>query len=256
MKLSKPPSRSKRGKVFIDGDVVAYRSVFSPTTVSEESAKDKFDSLLFHIVLNACNSSEEEDFQIYFTGSNNYRFDIDPEYKKNRLGKERPTYLDQVRDYVVEEYGAIVSEGEEADDLLAIAATKEGRSAVVVSIDKDLLQVPCYHYNFSKDEWYEISPLEGISFFYQQILTGDRVDNIIGLYGVGPVKAKKILSDCKTEEDFWNTVVQAYEGDIDYVIKNARLLWLRRQEGETWSPPEKLNSQEENELSKQGTDQD
>ena len=43
----------------------------------------------------------------------------------------------------------------------------------------------------------------------------------------------------ETEEDLWDAVIKAYDGDIDRVVENARLLWLRRYEGEIWQPPDK-----------------
>ena len=90
-------------------------------------------------------------------------------------------------------------------------------------------------------------------FFYEQILTGDRADNIVGLKGIGPVKAKRILADCDKEQDLWDAVVTAYDGDEERVTENARLLWLRRQRNEIWVPP---SSREEPEQSEQGTGQD
>ena len=45
------------------------------------------------------------------------------------------------------------------------------------------------------------------------------------------------LSVAKTEQDLWEACVKAYDGDVDRVIENARLLWLRRTEGEIWQPP-------------------
>jgi DNA polymerase-1 len=107
---------------------------------------------------------------------------------------------------------------------------------VVASIDKDMLQLPCWHFNFGRNEWTKVSPEEGIKFFYTQILTGDRADNIVGLHGIGPKKAEKLLQDCHTEEDLWDAVVKAYDGDTDRVTENARLLWLRRYEGQIWEP--------------------
>jgi hypothetical protein len=59
----------------------------------------------------------------------------------------------------------------------------------------------------------------------------------MGLYKVGPVKANKILQGCDTEEELWDAVLKAYDGDIERVVENARLLWLRRKEGEIWEPP-------------------
>ena len=94
---------------------------------------------------------------------------------------------------MVEHWGAVVSEGEEADDLIGIRATQIGPYAVVASIDKDMLQIPCIHYNLWKKTWTKVSEWDGLLFFYEQILTGDKADNIIGLHGVGPVKAKKVI---------------------------------------------------------------
>ena len=76
-----------------------------------------------------------------------------------------------------------------------------------------------------------------MKFFYQQILTGDKADNIVGLYGIGPKKSEKLLEHCETEEDLWKAVVEAYDGDLDRIVENARLLWLRRYPEQIWEPP-------------------
>ena len=131
----------------------------------------------------------------------------------------------------------LFSQGEEADDLISKAAASLDYNCVVASIDKDMLQLPCWHFNFGRNEWIKVDKESGTKFFYTQILTGDRADNIIGLYGIGPKKAEKILQDCHTEEDLWDAVVKAYEGDVEHALENARLLWLRRYEGEIWCPP-------------------
>ena len=138
---------------------------------------------------------------------------------------------------MIENYQAVVSYGEEADDLISKAAAALDYNCVVASIDKDMLQLPCWHFNFGKNEWTKVTPFEGIRFFYTQILTGDRADNIIGLYGIGPKKAEKLLEGCDTEEDMWETVLKAYDGNLDRVVENARLLWLRRHDDELWEPP-------------------
>ena len=83
----------------------------------------------------------------------------------------------------------------------------------------------------------KVTPDEGIKSFYTQILTGDTADNIVGLQGIGPKKAEKLLDGADTEDDLWDAVLKAYDGDVDRVVENARLLWLRRYEGELWEPP-------------------
>lgn len=252
MLLSSPPPLSSRGKVLIDGDVVAYRAAFSPKSVSELDAAIKVDQVIDWIVKNTCYSSEIDDFEVYLTGSGNFRHEIAVSYpyKGNRTDREKPKFLEYSRWYLKDNYGAVVSSGQEADDSIAIEATRVGPSCIVASIDKDMLQIPCFHFNFKRNEWHEVDEFDGLRFFYGQMLTGDTADNIIGLNGIGPVKAEKILKDCETEEDLWDAVLSQYDGNTERLVENARLLWLRRQEEELWVPPA------EREQSLKDTDQD
>jgi len=47
-----------------------------------------------------------------------------------------------------------------------------------------------------------------------------------------------MLDGVDNELDLWDAVLKAYDGDVDRVVENARLLWLRRTEGELWEPPD------------------
>ena len=67
----------------------------------------------------------EPDYKVYLTGKGNFRHDIavtEP-YKGNRKEKEKPVHLEAIRQYLIKDWNAVVSEGEEADDLIAIDAT-------------------------------------------------------------------------------------------------------------------------------------
>lgn len=230
-----------KGKVLIDGDIIAYRAAFATRDMPPKDATRKVDELVGFILDETIDLPfpSQEDFEVYLTGPGNFRFDIAKsyEYKGNRKETEKPVHLPATRQHLIDRYSAVVSSGEEADDLISKRAASLGYNCVVASIDKDMLQIPCYHYNFGRGEWYEVDEFGGLKFFYSQILTGDRADNIIGLYKVGPVKAEKLLSDCETEEDLWEAVLKAYDGDLERVVENARLLWLRRLEDELWTPP-------------------
>lgn len=230
-----------KGKVLIDGDIVAYRAAFATQDGLPEDAEGKVDELMEFIIGECVDFPfpSPDDFQTYLTGKTNFRFDIAKSYpyKGNRSATEKPIYLGVARDWMVNKYSAIVSENEEADDLISKGAAALDYNCVVASIDKDMLQLPCWHFNFGRNEWTKVGEYEGNLFFYTQILTGDRADNIIGLHGIGPKKAEKLLQDCDTEESMWDAVVKAYEGDIERVVENARLLWLRRYENQLWEPP-------------------
>ena len=228
-------------KVLIDGDIIAYRSAFHAKDQDLKVATDKADQLINKILERTLFVAAPHEYQVYLTGKGNFRFEVAKShiYKGNRKDGEKPLWLGGVRQHMIDNWNAIVSDGEEADDLIAIEATRYGPDTIVASIDKDMMQIPCKHYNFGRDEWYTVDVHEGLTFFYTQILTGDSADNIIGLYRVGPAKAKQILAGCDTEEKLWDAVVKAYDGDEERVVENARLLWLRRKEGELWQPPQK-----------------
>lgn len=228
------------GKVLVDGDIIAYRAAFSTQDLLPKDATDKVEDLLDYILEQTVLFPDPDDYQVYLTGSGNFRHDIAKShvYKGNRKEADKPIHLPHVRQYLINNHRAIVSNGEEADDLIAIEATRLGPSTIVASIDKDMLQIPCRHYNFNKNLWTDVGEWDGLKFFYKQILMGDAADNIIGLYKVGPVRADKMLDGCKTEQDLYDRCVAAYSDDKDRVIENARLLWLRRFEGQIWQPPD------------------
>lgn len=224
-------------KILIDGDIIAYRAGFSTDDLKAYDAESKVDKLIDRVLEDT--EFLSTDYHLYLTGKGNFRFDIanTVEYKGNRKHAIKPIHLKHIREYIIKKYEATVSEGEEADDLIAIEATKVGMTAVVASIDKDMLQLPCYHYNITRRELSAVGEFTGLKYFYSQILTGDKSDNIKGLHRCGPIKANKILDECYTEMKLWVACVEAYEGDTARVIENARLLWLRREEDQLWEPP-------------------
>lgn len=241
-----------RGKVLIDGDIIAYRAAFATQDLLPKDAKAKVEELVDYILEQTIDFPfpSKSDYQVYLTGKTNFRFEIAKSfpYKGNRASTEKPIHLGVARDHMSENYDAIVSDNEEADDLIAKEAAAQNYNCVVASIDKDMLQLPCWHFNFGRNEWKKVNEFEGTHFFYTQILTGDAADNIKGLHGIGPKKAEKLLSDCNNEDDLWDAVFKAYDGDLERIIENGRLLWLRRYENELWVPPKGAGST--------GTDQD
>lgn len=233
--------------ILIDGDIIAYRCAFATKDKGPEDAIEATDDMLEYVISEGSFHTGNRVYKLFLTGKGNFRHEIakTAEYKGNRKSVEKPLHLNAIRDHMVHQWKAIVSDGEEADDLIAKGATEYGRKCVVASADKDMLQLAGAHFNFNKGEWKFVDEFEGLTFFYTQILTGDNADNIIGLYNIGPKKADKILKGAETEEDLWKKTVEAYGGDIDRVIENARLLWLRRHDGEIWEPPEQRKQKEE-----------
>lgn len=220
----------------VDADILCYRVAAAgnddaAVPVLESMATVVEDLMLFDL-------PDIENFEFFLTGKNNFRYDIatTAPYKGNRKDVERPRHLPLLRDYMVKAYGASVSEGQEADDDIAIRATELGfGNFVIVSIDKDFLQVPGWHYNFVKKTLKQVTEEEAMKNFYTQVLVGDTADNIKGAPGIGKAKAAKLLADVTKETDLYQCCVEAM--GAERVLEDARLLWLRRFSNQMWEPP-------------------
>ena len=226
-------------KLLIDADYLIYSIGFA----SEEGDPEKFvlsrlvdtveDLVYVHL--------QAESYEAFLTGSNNFRYEIAKTvpYKGNRKDMQKPEHYEALRKCMVSRLGAVIVDGQEADDEVAIRMTAEPDKYLLVGVDKDLRQIPGWHFNPRKNETEYIDKFEGYKAFCSQLLTGDRVDNIPGLEGIGPVKAAKALKDCKTEQELLQAVWKVYqekEHDIEYLTEQGQLLWLRRYEGELWRP--------------------
>lgn len=220
----------------IDGDILCYRVGFACNEETEKVAIRTMADMLEELVFIELSSNIHVG---YLTGKDNYRYDIakTKPYKGNRKDAPRPVHLHSLREYLITAWDFRVANGQEADDAIGIHATLTRDNSIIVSIDKDLDMIPGHHYNPVKKDHYYVNDKQAIKNFYRQILTGDKVDNIEGLRGIGPKKADKILGDFDTDLAMYEAVLKAYDGDAERVLENGQLLWIRRKEGELWQPP-------------------
>ena len=183
---------------------------------------------------------------IYLTGRDNFRNEIYPEYKANRTAA-KPLLYHVIRTYLEEVHNAIVVDGMEADDAVAIALTND-KDAVCVSMDKDLLTVPGWHLHPKKLEegLLYVTEYEAYKRFYTQLLCGDATDNIRGVgmlpqtvrerfslpkrKGVGERSAEIIFAEAKGRAELESLAISCY-GDrwLSDGIRNARLLHMTRE---------------------------
>ena len=156
--------------------------------------------------------------------------------------------------------GAVVVRDIEADDAMAIEQTNqmEARSGmertIICTRDKDLRQVPGWHYGWEMGAQPSFGPelvdqegngLElnakrnaikgtGLPFFYAQVLWGDSADNIPGLPGCGAVRAYDLLSDCMyfgaTMLDVVTHEYTEHYGSEweERLLEQGRLCWMTR----------------------------
>ena len=188
-------------KMLLDADTMAYRAAAACKDESVRTMTLTLDGIVTGALL-SCDTDVRyyDKWQLYLTGSNNFRKQVSAEYKANRTAP-KPEHLPAARQHLIEQWGAVVAEGEEADDAIAIEATKLNGDFVIISIDKDFKQIPGYHYNFVKREHFFVTPEEGLRFLYMQILMGDTADNVIGLKGIGPKKAEAALAEIDANDN-------------------------------------------------------
>ena len=203
---------------------------------------------------------EIESYELYITTcSNNFRHKIYKNYKANR---KKNGYVWLIREHY-KHNGAISSDTLEADDLIYDRAKELGKGKyIVVSPDKDLKTIGGYYWSYykqnAKDKYgnvvldehdskvkeYKqtevmlISDLDASFLFYEQMLVGDKVDNISGITPitkefkqevkkelglnihcrVGVVTANKILKESK---NFFITVAR------EYLVRNQKdMFWV------------------------------
>ena len=196
-------------------------------------------------------------FEVFLTSDNLFRTDISPTYKVSRENVERPANLKVCKEYLTTFYGAETVAGYEADDLMVIRAGELKKAdRVIMSLDKDLRQMAGQHYDFAKQNLYDVSNEGAMRNFWTQALVGDKTDDIPGIYGIGPVKARKILNDVPPNSSHWAYYKRVVEAWMDHTPReeketkrafttrvmgqlgtSCRLLWLSRELGDLWDAP-------------------
>ena len=222
-------------KALIDADILTYRVGFASEEDNESIAIARCSEFIEDLLL----FNGFDSYQGYLTGRGNFRNEVavTAPYKGNRKAA-KPKHYQVLRQYMQDAWSFEMIEDQEADDAIGIAAySMEVGEYCICSIDKDLDMLRGDHFNFVKNEHYFVTEEQGIKNFYKQILMGDRVDNIIGIKGIGTVKAERLLKECKDEKEMYLTVLEAYDGNAERVLENGRLLWIRRQANEIWTPP-------------------
>lgn len=228
----------------LDGDIFIYRVGHTTNDESIDVAKYRIDEMISNVLLATGSTAME----VYITDSEgNFRNELYPEYKKNRV-QPKPRHLHALREHLIDEWGADLAVGQEADDSLGIeqvrliGTTLDVSSSVICSIDKDLKQIPGMHYNFVQEKYFTIDLDQALKNFYKQLLIGDVSDNVPGVKGIGVKKADKFIDPCKDEEEMLHVVRQLYNDD-DRLLLTGKLLKIRQYKGEVWTFPNFLKSQ-------------
>lgn len=202
--------------------------------------------------------------QLILSGKSNYRDRLATikEYKGNRDPTHKPTHYAALTTSMIADYGAVVINGREADDECSIRAwdlirTDRPHGFVIATIDKDLDQIPGWHYDYMKKVFYLVHLTDADHWFWAQTLSGDTTDNVGGCWKIGVKRAESIVEDIdrdcgrKTGVLFdscaWHEIVSVYQQSLHVpgcpytdahaaALENARLVYLQRTANELWTP--------------------
>ena len=193
--------------------------------------------------------------RVLIDGDGNFRSRIATirPYKGTRSVHSKPVIYNELREYLIVAWDAKVVYDQESDDEMAILQTfhpqGDERKSVIVSVDKDMLQVPGHHLNPNKG-FKHVGKQEALERQYVQCIQGDPVDNIAGCYKVGPVGARAAIKAGMTVDEMWKATVGCYQTSIEKygnmykglsaeeaAVENMRLVYLRRERNELWMPP-------------------
>lgn len=155
---------------------------------------------------------------------------------ENWVEKERPLYLSQCRNHLLNTYDWIKMSPPkvEADAIVVGLAERKGQNAVIGLKDKDLKQIMNSNYidmnlvpskrelvstNELGELWIkknakDVKSLEGNGFklIAAQTAQGDASDGYKGIHGFGPVDAYELFNDAESVEECCELLIELYKG--------------------------------------------
>ena len=212
--------------LLVDADSLIFASCYKKREHPEDDkyytdiadARNKFDQQ-FMAIVNKLEDMYSIDRVVTFSGSKgNFRKLITGKYKANRKKQELPPLLNEMHQFVKDQYDSVYGYGIETDDMVARywfnLSREVGRDEVmIVSIDKDYKQFPClmYNYHYKHQEILDISEDQAMYNFYEQMIMGDTADNVNYFKGKGKRFAEKYYADCQTKYQYTRKLYELFK---------------------------------------------
>ena len=207
----------------IDGDVLLHATLWGVKDLAYFNNKLAFN--LDEWSLRAFADS----YVIALGGSYNYRDDLYELYKKSASRESqrhnRVDFFAEAKESIAGLEQTSITEGIEADDLIGHWVSQLGNNSVVITVDKDLNQLPGLKYDPNKERYYNVSADEAKVFFNKQMVIGDAIDNIPGIPNMGPVKFRALADDFDLIELYKEKLKDDWES---YFLANGKLLWIQK----------------------------
>ncbi len=237
--------------VLIDGSSYLYRAFYAlPPLTSPKGQPTGAIYGFIRMLSKLMNELNPEYVAVMFDmPGKTFRHEEYKEYKATR--KETPDELKlQINPLkeIIRLWGINIIEipGYEADDIIATLAQKgkkEGFEVIIVTPDKDMMQLvseDIYVLNPVNEELYDREKVkEKYGVYPEQFvdylsMIGDTVDNIIGVKGVGPKTAEKLLNEFGSIENIIKNLdklkpklKEAFEEALDRLEQNRFLVKLK-----------------------------
>jgi len=206
----------KTSRLLIDGDILTYRTCWACQT------QVQWDDDVVTTATNLKEARSQALSTIYYwqeqlgvsevvicfspKGGKYFRHNILESYKATRKASQKPMGYHALVDYLKLNFEYVQVPMLEADDTLGILATNgEYSRNIIVSVDKDMLTIPCEYYNIDKEVTETITEDYADYMHLYQTLVGDSTDNYKGCPGVGPKKATDAL-----KEPTWDSVLAQF----------------------------------------------
>ena len=177
-----------------------------------------------------------------------WRYKIYPDYKKDR--KKMPEHLannlSKIQDLFMKQHvDSLLSEEDEADDLIATLAVKvalRSQNVTIISTDKSFLSLLSPHikvYDYFNrrylDETYVVDKfnVKPDKLMDLWTLTGDNTNKIPGVAGIGQVTASQLLNQYGSiksilnADDLKNSVSEKLEQHVEQIELSQQLLKLK-----------------------------
>ena len=240
----------------IDGDIVLYKAAEAATEVLEVVEEDEISPYLYRVcyygdknkatliveemVDKICKLTKSNDCILCLSDSQNFRKQLNPNYKLNRKKKMKPLLMEFLRNRVKElGYKVVQRPNLEADDVIGILATGDEiikGDKCIWSLDKDFKTIPCKFAKGGIDgslERMTITPEAADWWFMYQTLKGDPVDGYSGCKGIGDKLATKLLGKIgeKSLEEMWEIVQKTFKEkgySEEEALLNARMARILR----------------------------
>ncbi len=211
--------------VLFDADSLIFSSCYKKKESPEddgfhhvlEDCIVKFDEVFMSIINHLEDIYEITEVKTFSGSKGNFRKYISPKYKANRNYNALPPLLNDMHDFVKEQYNSIWGYGCETDDVVAkywfeLSKSIGRDNVIIVSIDKDYKQFPClmYNYHFKHKVIYDITEQEALYNFYEQMIIGDTADNVNYCKGYGKKYAEKYLNDCESKYSYVRKIYELF----------------------------------------------